>query len=325
MPRYSLYLFKTPSQGVDITEFTEAPKWKGRKSTPVRTLTAKLIDDDAVGRVRTGIDVEKGHQVIFKADGEEVFRGIIMNTAQTEKKMLTFTAYDNAIYLTNNKDTFSYTDKTADEIFIDVCKRFNIPTDRVDKCSYRIPELNKSNTTAWDAIADALSLDFDNTRTRHCVISKKGKLSLIERKKNILQWVLEAGENVFEYSLNKSIEKIKTRVKLLSKENTVITEERDTELEKKIGIFQDIDKPDETLNEAQIKQLAKTQLKEKSTPEKTLTITALGKPDIISGVGVYVKIPHIDTAQTYYVDEDTHSFDGEVYKLSLKLNHVDDM
>ncbi|MDE6020798.1 MAG: hypothetical protein K2H01_07380, partial [Ruminococcus sp.] len=276
-------------------------------------------------RARSGIDGEDGHQCIFSYNEKELFRGIIMKTVQTNKKIMTFTAYDNGIYLSNNKDTFTYEDKTASEIFKDVCTRFGLPIGDIDNCTYRIPELTKSKTTAFDTIADALSLDYDNTGIRHYVTSDKGKLSLITRRKNILQWVIEAGQNIITYSYRKSIENIKTRVKMLSDEETVLAESRNSALEQKIGIFQDIDKPDETLNEAQIKELCDSMLEEGSTPEKTLTIEAMGNPDVISGIGVFIIIPHLGLSKTFYVDEDTHTFKGNSHRMNLKLNHAGDI
>lgn len=113
----SLLLFKTKTSGIDITNLVEEIKWKGRKGSAARSLTAKIIDDDGCNHARSGVDVEEGHQCIFSYDGKELFRGIIMKTVQTDKKTMTFTAYDNGIYLSNNKDTFIYEDKTASEIF----------------------------------------------------------------------------------------------------------------------------------------------------------------------------------------------------------------
>lgn len=319
-----LCLFKSNSESYDITELVSQVKWKGRKGSSSRSISVKLIDDDRDTHARAGIEIEKGHRCTLYYDSKEIFRGLIMSTNQTDKKVLTFNAYDMGIYLANNKDTFVYENKSADEIFRDVCTRFNLPIDRVDTCSHKIPELNKSNTTAFDVIADALSLDYDNTNTRHFVMSDKGKLSLITRKKNILQYILSSEENILSYSLNKSLEKIKTRVKLYSNENQVLATSKNAELESKIGIFQDVDKPDETLNEAQIKQLANTKLKEQGQIEKTITCDTLGNPEIISGVGVLVQIPHLGISGTYYVDEDTHTFDGDSYKLSVKLNYTFD-
>lgn len=322
---FSLHLYKSSTEGLDITSLVESVKWKGRKNSAARSITVKLLDDDGYQHARAGIDVEKGHHCIWYENGEEIFRGIIMTSTDTQKKVTTFTAYDNGIYLSNNKDTFTYTNKTASEVFVDVCNRFGLPIGTVDACKYRIPELTKSKATGFDVIADALSLDYENTGIRHYVMSSGGKLSLITRRKNILQWVLEAGQNIINYSYTKSIEDIKTRIKLLSDEDTVLAERRNTDLERKIGIFQDIDTPDETLNQAQIEELCKTMLQEKSTPSRTITLDAIGNSSIISGVGVYIIIPHLSLSGTFYVDDDTHTITENSHRISVKLNAAGDI
>ena len=214
------------SETIEISQLVQKITWKGRKGSSSRTLTVNLIDDDGYKHARSGIDVEQGHQCIFSYDGNELFRGIIMKQSQSDKKTMSFTAYDNGIYLANNKDTFCYENKTATEIFRDCCTRFGIPMGEVASCTYKIPDLTKSKTTAFDAIADALSLDFDATGIRHYVASNKGKISLLTRRENILQWVIEPGANLTGYSYTKSIEDIKTRVKMVSKEGTTLAEKR---------------------------------------------------------------------------------------------------
>lgn len=312
-------------QYYDITELVEQIQWKGRKGSSCRTLNVTLIDDDGYQHARSNIDVEQGHQCLFYYNDIELFRGIIMTQVQNNNKKMTFTAYDNGIYLANNKDTFTYENKTASDIFRDCCNRFHIPMGEVSECTYKIPELTKSKTTAFDAIADALSLDFDATGIRHYVISKNGKLSLITRRENILQWVIETEQNMKSYSYTKSIEDIKTRVKMVSKEGTSIAEKSNTELESKIGIFQEIDKPDESLTTAQINDKISSLFHEKSTPEKTLTIEALGITEVTSGIGVYIIIPELELYRTFYVDEDTHTFKDNMHTMSLKLNYANDV
>lgn len=312
-------------QGYDVTQLVEQIKWKGRKGSSARTLTAKLIDDDGYKHARSGIDVEKGHQCLFSYNGKELFRGIIMTQTQSNKKMLTFTAYDNGIYLANNKDTFTYENKTASEVFKDCCTRFGLPMGEVANCSYKIPELTKSKTTAFDAIADALSLDFDATGIRHYVASEKGKLKLLTRRENIMQWVIEVGQNLSTYTYTRSIESIKTRVKMVSKEGTTLAEKKNAALEKKIGVFQEIDKPDESLTTAQINDLISSILDEKSTPERTLNVEAVGIAEVISGIGVYIIIPELNLSRTFYVDEDTHVFEDNKHTMTLKLNYANDL
>lgn len=312
-------------QGYDVTELVESVKWQGRKGSSARTLTAQLVDDDGYKHARAGIDVEQGQQCLFSYNGAELFRGIIMSQTQNNKKKLTIKAYDNGIYLANNKDTFTYENKTASEIFRDCCTRFGLPTGEVAECTYRIPELTKPKTTIFDAIADALSLDFDATGIRHYVSSDKGKISLLTRRENIMQWVIEVGQNLTAYTYTKSIENVKTRVKMVSKEGTTLAEQSLAGLEEKIGVFQEIDKPDESLTPAQINDLIASILEEKGTPARTLNLDAIGIPEVISGIGVYIIIPELNLSRTFYVDSDTHTFKGNLHTMSLKLNYANDL
>ena len=312
-------------QGYDVSQLVETIVWKGRKGSSSRTLDVTLIDDDGYKHARSGIDVEQGHQCMFCYNGKELFRGIIMSQTQSSAKHLKFRAYDNGIYLANNKDTFCYENKTASDVFRDCCTRFGLPIGEVAKCTYKIPELTKSKTTAYDAIADALSLDFDATGIRHYVSSDKGKISLLTRRENILQWVIEVGQNITTYSYTRSIEDIKTRVKMVSKEGTTIAEKSKADLEKKLGVFQEVDTPEESLTTAQINDLINSILDEKSTPERSLTLGAVGIPEVISGIGVFIIIPELDLSRTFYVDEDTHTFEDNKHTMSLKLNYANDL
>ena len=89
----------------DMTALVKSVHWKGRKGSSARTLTVTMIDDNGYKHARSGIDVEDGNQCVFYVDGQERFRGILLNQGQSSKKQLKYTAYDNGIYLANNKDT----------------------------------------------------------------------------------------------------------------------------------------------------------------------------------------------------------------------------
>lgn len=317
----SLVLFKG-GNGYDITEICSEVKWSGRKGSSSRSIDVTLLDDEE--RDRAGINVTEGHQCVFSYDGKELFRGIIMQAKQTHKKTMTFKAYDNGIYLANNKDTFEYSNKTVEQIFKDVCRRFGIPYSTASSSNFRIPELTKPKTTAWDVLCDAMSQVYSSTGVRHYIDSEKGSLRLQRRADNVKQWVIETGANIISYTNTVSIEKVKTRIKAVSSEGETVAEKKNTTLEKKIGIMQDIIQPDEDLNSGQLNRLVSGTLKEKSTPTRTLKIEALGIPDVISGIGVYAIIPALGIKATYYVDEDSHTFSDNYHKMTVTLNLAND-
>lgn len=324
MSDVSLILYKS-GDTYDISGLAESIKWKGRKGSAARSVSISLLDDTSgMNNAVSGIDATRGDKLIYNYKGKELFRGIIMSQQQSENRKMPITAYDNGIYLANNKDTFVYENKTVHDIFIDVCKRFEIKYSSVAKTSYKIPELTKSKTTAWDAIMDAVSQDFKATGTKYYVHSSKGVLSLVKRKENILQWVLESGKNIISYNYKKSIEDIKTRLKIYSDEDKVFAVRKNTELEKKIGIFQEIEKKDDDLSEAKLNEQINETLSEISSPEISLDIEAFGIPEVISGTGVYVIIDELGIKRTFYVDEDTHTFKDGSYTMNLKLNSVNE-
>lgn len=318
MARIQLLVVKD-KKTIDMTNLVQSVRWSGRKGSSARTITVAMIDDDGYRHARSGIDVADGNQCVFLVDGKERFRGILMNQNQGDNKQLKFKAYDNGIYLANNKDTFVYKNKTADQVFSDVCSRFGIPTGEVAKCSYKIPEFTKSKTTGQDAVLDALSLDYKATGTRHFISSDKGKLSLFQRKDQVISFVVDGDANLYGYSYTKSIESIKTRVKMISKEGTTLAEKSNSSLEQKIGIFQEIQQPDESLTKAQVKDLVGSVLDTLDDPEETLMLNILGDPDVISGKAILVKIPHLDISRAYYVDSDDHTFEDNMHTMSLTL------
>ena len=318
MARIQLLVVKD-KKTIDMTNLVKSVRWSGRKGSSARTITVAMIDDDGYRHARSGIDVADGNQCVFLVDGKERFRGILMNQNQGDNKQLKFKAYDNGIYLANNKDTFVYKNKTADQVFSDVCSRFGIPTGEVAKCSYKIPEFTKSKTTGQDAVLDALSLDYKATGTRHFISSDKGKLSLLQRKDQVISFVVDGDANLYGYSYTKSIESIKTRVKMISKEGTTLAEKSNSSLEQKVGIFQEIQQPDESLTKAQVKDLVGSVLDTLDDPEETLMLNILGDPDVLSGKAILVKIPHLDISRAYYVDSDDHTFEDNMHTMSLTL------
>lgn len=190
---------------------------------------------------------------------------------------------------------------------------------------YVIPELPKAKTTFYDVLLDALSMTYKATGCRYYISSKEGNIHLLRRAENTLQWVLEVGSNITGYTYTKSIAGIKTRVRLLSKEDAVVYEEVNTDLENKIGSFMDVKSVDDDYNEAQMKELVQSVFAEKGMPKRTLKVSGIGITDAISGGCVYVIIPHLGIKRTFYIDEDIHTFNRNSHTMTLKLNFADDI
>lgn len=324
MAKINLILVKGDT-AEDITNLVITCSWSGRKGAASRSFSATLIDDDGYKHTRSGIIPTEGHAVIFSVDGKEKFRGIVKKIAQSNAKTLILTAYDIGIFLTSNQDTYTYANKTASDIFIDICTRLGLPYDAVAKCTYQIPELIKSKTKAFDVICDAMSKEFNATGIRHYIFCSGDRLSLLERRENVLQWVIEAEQNITSYTYVHSVENKPTRITMLSDEGTALAEAVNKELENKIGVSREIISHDDTYTMAQLKSLCEATLKEKGAPDRTFSLQAIGNAEVISGLGVFVIIKPLGISQTFYVDSDTHTFTDNEYTMSLKLTLAEDV
>lgn len=309
----------------DMTELVQSINWSGKKSAMPRTLELKMLDSDRHGHDRPDITIEDGVQCLFMWQGDELFRGIFVNVQQSSTRTGSYKAYDAGMYLAKNMDTFVYKKKTATQIFQDICNRFQIDCSAVNT-DYVIADLTMPNTTAADAIWSALAKTYKSKGKRFYVLAQKGVLKLIARADNMVQLVLEEGANAIEYSRERSIENVYTRVKLYSDANKALASAVDSGgMEAKIGIMQYTEQADSKDKKAVLESTAKNLLSIKKKTEETLEIEVIGDATIYSGVAVYLNLPFLGIQKTYYVDEDEHEFVGNKHTMRLKLNAVNDV
>lgn len=323
MSKLQLILIKNKVQ-YDITQLIDSVKWSGKKGSAPRTLAFNLLNDN--NQERAGIDIEQGHTCIFKYDGNELFRGIILRQDETSSsKKASYKAYDLGIYLSNNKDTFSYTNKRADQVFQNLCNRYGIPIGEVANTGYTIGELIQSKKKAWDLLLNALAKTFSHTGKRYYIRAEKGKLSLFRRSDDVVNVVAETGTNIISYKRTKSYEKIVTRVVCYNDENSLVASAKRSDIESRVGIFQNVLSYDDEKSTAQLKKLCQSTLDEESKGTHSLSITLIGNTDLISGCCINVIIKPLEISRKYYIDSDTHSFNADgSYTTQLTLNLYDE-
>lgn len=307
----------------DISELVQKIVISGRKGAAPRTLQATLLDSDGYEHARSGIDCSEGLTCVLYYDGEEIFRGLIMDDTASSKRTLTIKAYDDLIYMTNNKDSFTYKKKTASAIFKDLCKKLGLKVGTCASTGYVIPELTKRGNTYWDVMEDALSQTYKAKGIRYYVSSQKGIVSLIKRTETENVIVLEPNANIDSYERSRSIYDTRTRITLRTSKGEKKKEYVNKSLESKIGIFRDVSSVDSDVSSAEMKEIIQTFKEEKALVKRSLKITnALGCIEAVSGKSVYVRIPHLGDDRIMYIDEDTHTFENGSHKMTLKLNYA---
>lgn len=309
----------------DVSELLSSVTWSGRKGAAPRNLSATLFDSEGYAMQRASVDVEKGQTCAFYVDNREIFRGLLMTESKSSSRKLTVKAWDNAIYLCNSKDSFSYKKKRADQIFRDCCKRAGLSVGGAVNTGKVIPELVKSNGTYWDVIQEALSETYKATGRRYYVQSIKGKLYLYRRKEQDSMPRLEMTTNTEKYEQTRSIYDTRTRIKLITSKNKTKKSWVNKELEKNIGKFAEVQSVDTDATKTELKQKIDIFREEKSITSESLNWTGTGDVSVMAGSCVYVYIDALSLRRVMYVDEDTHTFTNGKHQMKLKLNYAKDI
>ncbi|MDO4301636.1 MAG: C40 family peptidase [Clostridia bacterium] len=308
-------------QQFDISDYIESVKWSGRKGSPSRQINVTLKDDVRYW-ISIGLEWEilKGLRCEFYWKNTVLFKGLITDTTQSKSRVMSFTAYDYGIYLSNSSNTFTYKKKTLSEIVIDCCQRAGVKYDVITKSDYKVPDITKPNAKYWDVIQSAMQATKRKTGKTYFIQFSDNACHLFERRDMLLQWVLATDENITDYSYTNSIQQTKTRIKLIDSKQNVVATKIDNELEAAIGTFQDVQQPDDGNSKKEFEQCAERLLNAEKIPQRSLSISAYGITEAISGYCVYVMIDRLNWGRSFFIDEDNHTFKGNTHTMQIKIN-----
>ena len=91
-------------------------------------------------------------------------------------------------------------------------------------------------------------------------------------------------------------------------------------LEKIIGKFADMESVDEKITATEIKQRIQVFKMETSAVSQELKVKATGNIKCVSGACVYMSIPTVSIKRRMYIEEDTHTFENGHHVMDLKLS-----
>ncbi len=312
-----LFLVK-PTGMIEIP--TQSITWSGKRFNAARKINVKLLYRRGIGREI--VKVEEGDTVLFRWKGTELFRGTVFNRSMNRTGVLSMTAYDMLQYLLLNKNIYLFTNVRADQIASRILKDYEIPFDSLTNTGYVLKaQLFESETTLYDMILKGLVETEKQTNRAYRLSSKEGKVRLDLINAPNSMWMLETGVNIKDYAYSTSMEGTATKVKLVAGEEKkqITATITDAAGAAKLGILQHFEKVSGEINQAQLNERARMILTNKKGVKKVLSIDALGVPELVSGMPVRVIERDIPIDKVYYVESDTHTFQGNSHSMSLNL------
>lgn len=285
-----------------------------RKGSPGK-LTFTLVKDNV-------INFQEGDAVRLTVDDTNLFYGFVFTKNRDKSGTITVTAYDQLRYF-KNKDTYTYTNKTASQVIKMLASDFLLNTGTIEDTEFIIASRCESNQTLFDIAQNALDLELTNKKEMYVLYDDFGKICLknLERMKLGLVIDAETGEN-FDYTSSIDSDTY-NQVKLTydnsdtGKREVYIT--KDSSNINKWGILQYYDTIDENTNGTS-KADALLELYNKKTRNLKVT-NALGDVRVRGGSMIIVQLDLGDvTVQNFMIVEKvTHKFNNKEHLMDLTL------
>lgn len=290
-------------------------EWKG---APAK-LEFSVLKDSILGEK----GFYEGDQVILFMDDEIAFRGFIFEKSRDREQQIRVVAYDQLRYFAN-KDTITYSNKTATEVLRQICGLGNFVTGELADTKFRIASRVEDNQTYWDMIYNALDLTYDSTKTEYVLYDKAGNITLstLESLK-INDFVIDASKTQnFEYRTSIDQDTY-TYIKLRQETDTqnvrnvyIVRDNTGAAKWGQLNLVMDIGKEENAVNMAN----ALIQLKSRKTRELRLSGV---KGDIRvrggSTVPVLLNLGDTNEKRFYVVESARHNITKDIHTMDLTL------
>lgn len=267
----------------------------------------------------------EGAQVRFSAKGRPVFMGYVFAVQSTRWGEFSVTAYDQTRYLKANA-SYSFSGKKLGEIIQQIAADFQLQAGTIEDTGYAIPALTKEDKSCMDIIDYGLALTQHNTGRTFVFFDDYGKLSLREAANIKGTNIIGDSSLLTEYTFKSDIDSdTYNRVKLARPNKETgradIYQFDDSSTQQKWGLLQYYAKVDENLNPAQIEQQGNMLMAYHNRVLKTITVDAVGDPEIRAGSMVCFRIKDIPELKEGYfllADKVTHKFEDNDHSMSIE-------
>lgn len=307
-----LVLYKK-GESYDITQIVTQVTWSGDINSCSRRLDFSTISS-AEDKNIPNFDIPLSSHITLYENGEELFRGFIVEREKDSSSTTTsYLAFDYAQKLSDIKVSYNIKDKTASEIMTMALKDYKLDIGKVAPANTKIKKVFLG-TTIYEMIQTAYTEQSKKDNKKYMIYADKGLICSMEKGVTKLKVKFEEGSNIMSTTFTESVTDMVNKVIIVDENGNKKSEVRDENMQKIHGLFQDVYKieegKDSTLE-------AKNMLK---GVDKTMSLSGFGDNTCRTGYGVEVKDSHTGLTGLFYIDSDTHTWEGNTYKIDLDLN-----
>lgn len=295
----------------DITQVVSKITWSGSISEAARKSEISIVTSPT-DYYLPKIDIQLGNLIKIIDDNEnELFQGYVFFREKSyNSNEMTITAYDGLIYLLKSKGTYNIKNMTAEGITQKLCEEFNVPVNNIVNTG--IPQSRIFENTS---IYDIIMTMYTNASKQN---GKLYRLSMQEGKLNVIEFGSIIATKTINYLIDskysESLENMINKVKIYDENKNYIDIVENSDDISNYGVLQEVYTKEK---DKDMYIVAKNMLK---GIEQTGSIETLGNVECITGNAVNIKDTYTGLVGTFWIKSDTHTWEGNQYKMSLELD-----
>lgn len=279
--------------------------------------------------VRDGVvNFVEGDKVTLYVNGMSRFSGFVMTKERTSEQIISVTAYDQMFYLARNKATYVFVNKGVGDIIRTIAADYGLQVGHISDSGWKIPQRIEEGETLMDIILSALDICGQATGKEYFLFDQAGALVVKERSEMTADAVLKCDGGISDYTYKTDISKDTYNAVQLYHAGRKETERKAYKAEqadkvKEWGRMQYYKRVAYTLNQAQLKEMAESILKEKCRVVKKLTIENInGDVLLLAGNSIWLEIPdlaEISLTGKALIEGCTHIFEDGEHKMQMDI------
>lgn len=303
---------KASGEKIDITNLLINVTWSGDYKSCARKLEFSLMSSPMDKNIPK-VDIPLMSVISFYEDDNELFRGFVYEREKSSDNAMSFLCYDYCAKLNDIKVSKNIKNQTASTIYNNFLTEYGLNKGDIIQANTGVTKVFLG-VTAYDMIMTAYTEEAKNTGKKYMLYSRGNKFYASEKGIVKLKLSFEEGKNILSSSFKESVSNMVNKVLIVDENGNKVSEVKNEEWHKTYGLFQDVYKQQEGKDS---NAEAKAMLKD---IEQTCSLTGFGDTTCITGYGVQVKDTHTGLVGLFYIDSDTHTWEGGNYTIDLELN-----
>ena len=303
---------KASGEKIDITNLLINVAWSGDYKSCARKLEFSLISSPMDKNIPK-VDIPIMSIISFYEDDNELFRGFVYEREKSSDNAMSFLCYDYCAKLNDIKVSKNIKNQTASTIYNNFLTEYGLNKGDIIQANTGVTKVFLG-VTAYDMIMTAYTEEAKATGKKYMLYSKGNKFYATEKGIVKLKLSFEEGKNILSSNFKESVSNMVNKVLIVDENGNKVSEVKNDDWLKTYGLFQEVCKKQE---DKDANAEAKAML---NGIEQTCSLSGFGDTTCITGYGVQVKDLHTGLVGLFYIDSDTHTWEGGKYTINLELN-----